>query len=137
MMTFNLKHDSWHFWLANFGERRVYASHGTDICSYVRSVLIGTFWFLFVATIGVGLAVVALASFINGIGWLLFGYELEEYARGFFIFFGSLIGMAVLLLGSVFTKETIENKLQEAKPGFVRLAYRSWKDKFCAKVEFE
>lgn len=136
MMTVKLKQNSWHFWLANFGEKRE-SAYGSDICSYMRSVMIGTFWFLFVATIGLAVASWVLASFGNLIGWLLFDYQLEKYAVGFFIFFGTAFSAIAAFLVIVFGKETIENKLQQAKPGFVRLAYRSWKDKFCAKVEFE
>ena len=127
MKTFELKKKSWHYWIANFGEERVYES--TDICSYIRYVIKGGLLFLLVASVGIFLGGSLLFSIGNLFGWLFLGYELEKVTFTTFsviILFGALIGF---FLG----KEAIE----QSEPGFVRLAYRSWKDKFCAKVELK
>ena len=127
MKTFEFKLKSWHFWLANFGETRVYGT--TDICSYIRNVLKGLLLFIiFLLTIG-GLG--GLLCFVVGniIGWLFMDYQLHDAS----LFVGGLTLGFIVLIGSLVAKEEIQSK----EPGVVRLAYRSWKDKFCARIEFK
>jgi hypothetical protein len=133
MKTFQLKKDSWHYKLANFGvdhaAYRVYES--SDICSYIRYVMYGLFWFLVVSTIVLALGGFALYSIGNLIGWLFLGYILESGTIGFFI----IIGAFSLFIGTTAAVMITKDRMQHEEPGFVRLAYRSWKNKFCAKVE--
>jgi hypothetical protein len=127
MKTIELKRKSWHYWLANFGEERVYSA--TDICSYIRYVIFGTSLFLLSLAGGVSLTIWVLVSVANIFSWLFWGHELNTASQiligvvaGFGIMFGTMAGKV---------------KMQDSEPGFVRLAYRSWKDKFCARIELK
>ena len=131
MKTFELKKKSWHYFLANFGSERVY-SH-TDICAYIRYVIYGTFWFIIMGGAGAFFSGCVLFSIGNLFSWLFLGYELEKMTVGVFTMFSAFFMMGLFLVG----KDTIQHKMRDGEPGFVRLAYRSWKDKFCAKVELK
>jgi len=132
MMTIKLN-KSWHFWLANFGDKRIYAECTTNICEYTRAVLIGTFWAsvsLFFACIFGGWIV---ASLINIVQWVFMGVEIEKYTIMF-------IGVVLLFSGAiaVFTfKEWLANRpKKDTPPTFVGAAYRKFKDSTCFRVEF-
>jgi len=131
MKTFELKRESWHYWLANFGEPGGRVHTETDICSYIRYVMIGSFWFTVTGVIGLAFVSWLSHSIGNLIGWLLFDYVLEKSSFAFFLFFGTIALLLTFIAGTVYVKE----KVEESEPGFARLAYRSWKDKFCAKVK--
>ena len=131
MKTFELKRKSWHYWLANFAEERVWLH--ADICSYIRSVLVGTFWFSVMAFTASVVAGFVLYAFGNLFSWLFLGYQLSDVTT---IVFSTIFGL-LLVFVFLISGEKIHYKLRDSEPGFARLAYRSWKDKFCAKVEFK
>lgn len=128
MKTFELKKKSWHYWLANFGDLRV--GTNTDICSYIRCVIWGAFWLLVAAGAGAFLSGCVLFAIGNLFSWLFLGYELSNMTVGVFT-----VLSALFLTGLAFvSREAIAEKMSKSEPGFVRLAYRSWKDKFCARI---
>lgn len=134
MKPFKLKKDSWHFWLATFGDKnRVDHRYGDDICHYIRSVLVGAFWATF-ALVAASLFTAWVGfSFGNLIGWLFFGYVLD-LATVFFFMFAAFIGA---LVGWAAFMDWRREHCADREPGFVTLAYRKFKTKTCAMVEFE
>jgi hypothetical protein len=71
-------------------------------------------------------------------GWI--AYFLGFGLHGAVIPFTFIYGISALIIGVVFAKAHYdEHKWDKPKkePGFIRTAYRGWKDKFCVKVEFE
>ena len=131
MKIFELKKNSWHYRLANFGSDRV-CLH-SDICTYIRSVMIGAFWFAAVLAVGLFFAGCTLFAIGNLFSWLFLGYELAQVT----ISIGMIYFSVTLMFAYLYGREVVQYKIRDGEPGFVRLAYRSWKDKFCAKVEFE
>ncbi len=148
-MKFELKRDSWHYRLANFasedGNRRVYRD--SDICTYIRALMLGAFWFLvclwFVALAGiwVGTTVYNLYTFA------VYGSALTAPA---IVLCCLIITLALIVVIAVQVERYKERKHQrrmeilrqggevpEPKPGFIRLAYRKFKDKTCFKLEFK
>jgi len=125
---------SWHLWLANFGEKRIYPNCGTDICEYTRAVMVGSFWalvagtFITLGTLWVGFSFydIALAIFT--------GSALLPYS----IIFLMLVGAFVLLVTIVAYKEW--RKMQPSEPpkppSFTAVAYRKFKDKTCFRIKF-
>lgn len=144
MMEFELNAKSWHFWLANFSHKRV-SVYGTDICSYIRAVLLGLFWLTVYGT--------AAIFFVYGTGVTLYdGYYF--FAEGIKV---SLLAEVMIMLWSIvfilmftllFTYGVVEHAIpavQRAcrtvatpdKPSFLRLAYRKFKDKTCFQIKFK
>jgi apolipoprotein N-acyltransferase len=132
MKTFKLSKNSWHYWLASFGDDlRMYSVH--DICSYVRAMLVGSFQLLFVTAVISAIAGIALFSIGNLFSWLFLGYQLSQLTLMFFALIAGLIG-AGLIIAFI---EASKNRVETTEPGFVRLAYRRVKEKTCSLVEFE
>jgi len=150
MMKQEIKHNSWHMWLANFGKdewTRLDIGEHIDICSYLRLV----FWGLLRFT-GVCLMVVALTSWAafsvgNMFGWLFLDYKLE--APTVIAVVGFLILLLLVLLAYGKDKydqyrrkqywKRIENGTHRKprKPTFLQLVYRKFKDKTCFKLEIK
>lgn len=132
MKTFKLSKDSWHYWLASFGDDlRLY--NVTDICAYIRAMIVGLFQLIFVTAIICMLGGSALFSIGNLFGWLFLGYKLYEITVIFTTIFIAVITVLIAAVVVAFTKERTGN----TEPGFVRLAYRRVKEKTCSLVEFE
>ena len=132
MKTYTLKKDSWHYWLASFGDDlRMYGVY--DICGYIRAMLVGTFQLLFVTAVISAIAGVILYSIGNIFSWLFLGYQLSQLTIMVSALLAGLIGAAVIISFI----EASKNRVQSTEPGFVRLAYRRFKEKTCSLVEFE
>lgn len=130
MVTFNT--NSWHYKLAS-----TYTSFSpyihTDICSYTRKVVLSFF----------SLAMIALASVF--IGWGIIDVALWAW----FFYHGYFLGLmgpgivtislsiAVLIIAGDTLLSSLRHYKTQKEPGFIRKAYRSWKDKYCVKVEFK
>lgn len=140
-MEFTLKKDSWHFWVANFMTKRIRPewNEGNDICSYTRAFFAGLFWLAMAAVFGVGGVCWVGASL-----WSIFSYlflnntELGFYAQLFLFVVGTLISFIAIIAAHVKIREyRDEHPAKEKPPGFVKLAYRKFKDKTCFRLNFE
>lgn len=150
MKPYFISENSWHFWVVNFGERRIRASWGdTDICEYTRCFLQGLMC-LVAAAMGISMVVAfVVASIINGIAWMFFGYMLAPWTFTFILILGSLGFVAILYEIAQFNvrrKEALRQKRYELMekgeytpppPGFLTLAYRKFKDKTCVRLTFK
>ena len=132
MKTYKLKKDSWHYWLASFGDD--WRMHNVDdICSYIRAMIVGLFQLLFVAVVISAIGGAILYSIGNLFSWLFLGYQLSQLTIMVFALLVGIIGTAIVI--SVI--EASKNTVKTTEPGFVRLAYRRFKQKTCSLVEFE
>lgn len=143
MLTFTLKSDSWHYWIANFAERRVTTS-GSDICSYTRAFIAGMIWFLIVAFLSTTLSIWALVSIVDIGNWLIFGGYLPPYSQVFGLVVVAMAGILGTVAGIMYTKDQIHERSlrnieanRDKPPSFVKLAYRKFKDKTCFKINFQ
>lgn len=153
MKAFTFKDNSWHFWVVNFGEKRINPNWGdTDICEYIRCFFRGLFWLFVTTFIICGFTTWVLVSIGNVIGTLFLGYKIEPYAVVFLLM---LTGgaMAFGIVGSIkwYSERQAEKNrlLREAyyrgelkepepkEPGFLTLAYRKFKDKTCVRIKIE
>jgi hypothetical protein len=142
MKSYTLKANSWHLWLANWGHIRIRVEHGTDICSYIRAVIAGTFNMIGVSIIVGGL--LGLIAFAEG-SCLLWIYQCITGG------FGEPSGPAIVgtFMNCVFLvtfvihnfKEWWENREvkpnTEVEPGFIGLARQKFKNKTCFKIDFK
>jgi hypothetical protein len=135
--------NSWHYKFAHWAGYRPFGNR-LDICCYMRRVLLG---FLFVAGI---FALISVAAY--GLVQMFFGLIFSWIAGAWIM---SLAGEITLFIISVliglfafFTAtEYLRVKLEERrdrrreervnKPdGFIKHAYKSWKEKHCSKIKF-
>lgn len=136
MKTLVFKENSWHHYLANFGMRRVHGRH-TDICEYTRSVIKGLLLCILAYTMLAGVISLYAYTIYNWIMWALVGMELDKITTvvtGVTAICAGAIGVAV---GWTYASERTSDVCDAITPNFVRVAYSSWKDKFCARVEFK
>jgi len=119
------KKDSWHYKLA---DGMGYPSE--DICGYTRQVLEA----LLLATLGVGICAALLylvASVPMWIGMMLYlGMFLEPLP-------GAEGGSIILFFAAVCLICYHASQVDLEAPSFARVAYRSFKEKYCVRVEFK
>ena len=131
-MEISLKTKSWHYRLATaYGSLSTYAET-TDICDYTRQVLKGVFIAVFMTAI-ISVAALCVIDMLMGIGFsIAYGVMLMNPP-------GLIALILIIALGIIFSIAFAADKMNETvrntQPGFVRTAYRSWKDKFCVKVK--
>ena len=137
MESLKIKKDSWHYKLAKFGDSHGYIPYSSDICSYTKHViwglLLGFMAFVailaFIYCIGDALAFLAVIS-VYGIwfepGWPAQVILILIITVGLF----SLFFVIYPIVDNIVNSDSNTDK-------FVPSAYRSFKNKFCIKVEIE
>lgn len=138
MKSHTLSSKSWHFWLANFGDHRVWFNEEIDICSYTRKVLVG-FLVLLAAAIGIALLLGVFIGLISGTGYwwyemIVAGGWVEPNPPG------ALGTVFVLMYGYAHLHQYIQRRLKERKPspsGFVNLVSTKLKSKTCFMINFD
>lgn len=151
MMEFELNANSWHFYLANYGARRIREwRDDNDFCSYMRAVIKGLMLF----TIVYGLALFAIGLTLNMLyefyGFFINDVQLSVWAECTYMIYGIAFAMCAILFFMWFTAEkaipaiaqTWRNvaygkRKEERPPTFLGLAYRKFKDKTCFKIKFK
>lgn len=135
MKKYVLKKDSLHFKIASFDNR--FAEHCNDICDYIRTFSIGLAKIMILAILAIFFSGYFLYGIGNIIGVLLYGYELHPAAM-----VPPGVVLALVIVGSIAKlKEYLDNRDRapevHKEPGFVKLAYRKFKDKTCARIILE
>lgn len=138
MIKFSNK--SWHFKLANLGERRVWASDTLDICTYIKYVASGTFFVLVIAVLSLlAVGVISFALYENVV-WFM-GEQLGPV--------GFVFDVALVLILSIVVIELIKikyrhwkwigrySKSKKRSDSFVPTVYRKFKHKTCFKITIE
>lgn len=148
MTPITFSKNSWHARLVNRFTQR-YASDATNICQYMRWVGWGL-----LGVILVTLALSVFATFVlSGIVWdiqWLFGYvhfvggqnpparELGACILNLVAVLGSIVA-GLMWISGIVKEARYHKKWHTASPspppGFIRTAYRSFKDKVCIRVE--
>lgn len=146
MESYKMKDGSWHLWLANFSQdkwSKLEKGDKTDICSYTRRVIRGAFLSFMLFSFASLVSAWIIFSFGNLFGWILLGYQLE-FVTQLFWFMMSCVGIAAII---IYSKEKIIDKFDalhdrltdrpEKPPGFIKLAYKKFKEKTCFRLEIE
>ena len=137
MESLKIKKDSWHYKLAEFGDRHGYIPYSSDICSYTKHVIWGLLLgfmaflaiFAFICSIGNTLAFLAAIS-VYGI-WFEPGWPAQVIL---------ILIITVGLFSLFFVIYPIVDNIVNSDSNtvkFIPSAYRSFKNKFCIKVEIE
>lgn len=134
MKTITLNQKSWHAELASYDiSRSQYGGMApTDICEYTTAILKG----LFMISVLGALAVIAgvFVIFLTLDIWFYLEYGLEGGIATVF----ATAALVLTILG--FTIAGVgkgAHMLSRKNDGFIGHARRSWKEKFCVRVEFE
>lgn len=134
MKAFNLSKDSWHFYVANFGSKRIWVEDGSDICEYTRAVFAGSF-----------LVLLSCACALLGVTWvgcsvynlydMMFGNGVLEIYTALLLF---MVGMLTVFISIAVFMDWFNSRPEkpEVEPGFVKLAYRKFKNKTCFRLDF-
>lgn len=149
-ITFN--QNSWHVWLVDHFSP-TYATCCRDICSYIK-------WFVFSVVVFLVIAAFCCGYLYGAIYNLevLFGHVQwvgdEAVKKGATVPFGQIwasifdvVTGVVLVVGSIIWAAWLGSKIRlknanfppkpPKPPGFLKIAYRSLKDKVCFTVEFK
>lgn len=129
MESLVFKQGSWHCWFANFGEKRVYQS--TDICTYIRYVLIGMFLAMLCTIVCVGFVAWVTYSIYDVYNYLFMGGTLLGPTKALLLF----LGMIGVTLGAVFAFVGLKVVKENDPNNFVFAAYDKFKSKTCRRVE--
>lgn len=140
-MEFTLKKDSWHFWVANFMAKRVRPEwdEGNDICSYTRAFFGGLFWLTMAVVFSVGGVCWVGASLWSIFSYLFLDAAKIEFHTQLFLFMVGTLGLFVAIIAAKIKIQEYreDHPAKEKPPGFVKLAYRKFKDKTCFRLNFE
>lgn len=155
MKEVKFSQNSWHWRLANtYGNAKTRYDYETetdkyegDICSYTRSVILGALAALFLTAV-LGLIAASIANFG---AWVVAGFLVGSWVKidalGFLII---ALTIAVAVVAAMFyvvmkhekwtrvrraRKQELAMAEEEKPEGFVKAAYRKFKDKTCFRVE--
>lgn len=129
MKPIEISTDSWHYRLIS-----KYDFPNTEICGYTRQLIM----YLIMTAILVVLLTIPVYMMGDAIGWLIaciVNQQLIPIGEPAIVFF-----VAVIFFLIPYTISRMQLKrLREGKtePLFISKAYRSWKDKYCVKVQFK
>lgn len=135
MKPFKLKRKSWHYWFASSGDRHI--KSGTTICDYFWRVLSGILYRLFaligLLIVGIAGSALVLTMLVGPVAiWFLTDPDMRQIAAT-----GVIIDIVLLVLIICVLVLRLRRAGDAAQPGFVTLAYRSFKDKVCFKIDLE
>lgn len=142
-LTFNK--NSWHFLLATkMGHYRPYdreSGYGdnADICTYSRHVM-GGLLLLTLAAAAIAFAGFIVSHILLGIWFsiMLGTWFFSDWAVGAMIVLGIgafVIGMKVAIDWQY--ERRMSSEYRNRPDGFVKHAYKSWKEKYCVQIEFK
>ncbi len=134
MKSYTLKRNSWHYWLAKNGGLW---EHNTDICTYIRKVIIGTIKMIAVCIAAGASGAIAVLGTVNLVSALFYGAQINGLGA---IVIAVLVTMVLIFFAFVYVEKVqprLNRKRVEKEPGFVSLAYTKFKDKTCARIRIE
>lgn len=149
MKTMLIESNSWHLRLARIGGFGIYSGSNADVCGYTRCVLLGSFLlFLWWSLL--------ICLFVAFFGLMLFSlYELVVsfyYSKYLLTYFGE-VGLGLIGGAAIFTflhfvmrdeikfmdriSGLLDPRKKDKEPGFIKIAYLAWKDKYCFRVKIK
>lgn len=143
MQPIDLNRKSWHYWVATKCGELPKQTNSTDICSYVTEVFKGSLLLLVLGLAG-GFLVAEIGSTIwwlttRGFVW----FSAPAFVKASIVTITILLALVVIFVSVATIAGWIEDYrykrwvLPKKQPSFLKLAYRSFRDKFCLKVNFK
>jgi hypothetical protein len=131
--------NSWHYLIAHkIAGYSPYDDAGKNICTYTKYVIGGI---IALSVIGAGIAAAGFLFFnlIFGIIFsLIYGAWIMTPIAEATLIMGTIIGtfLALLKLFKMRRERLMSTENRNRQDGFVKHAYKSWKEKFCLRIEF-
>lgn len=142
MNSVELSKNSWHYKLATkFGDYYWYSST-SNICAYVREVIKGFFILLGVG----GLALMGVVAIVTTLYWLIMHgfhflnappFVIASAGLTSIVSLGTGLGLGISKIIEYQDMKRQANRANPPQPSFLKLAYRSFKDKMCFKISFK
>lgn len=134
MTPYVIDKNSWHYRMMNrYNSDSLWRCH--DICAYVRAVIFTIILLVFVATMIGGFIALTVG---DSLAWIAACISLGTFVD---IGIGPSIVVAIItliaILSGCYYFDEWRKRRTYADPGAVKLAYLSWKDKYCAKITFD
>jgi hypothetical protein len=138
-----IKRSSWHYWLANFGNHRMWRSDKEiDFCTYFWYVVFGLFYLVSAVLCVTVTALIFGKSFYDYYNWLMYDIKMHDVSIAIIIVSFSVIGGAAIGYGICkcidwkdSLKESDDFNVEVKEPGFFTMSYRKFKEKACFKVK--
>lgn len=134
MTPFVIDKNSWHYRMMNkCNSDSLWRCH--DICAYVRAVMLTIVLLAFITTTVGGFIALTVG---DTIAWIAACISLGAFVE-FGIGPGIILVLTILItcLVGCYQFDEWRKRRSYADPGAVKLAYMSWKDKYCAKITFD
>lgn len=138
MKTLEFNRNSWHFWLATrIANFKTYNEDDLNICAYLRSVFAGGLVITLLGTLATLIASLIGSAVFHWVGVLLglIHRKPNSMEIGGSVFLIMITVVYVIYLITTYFKNRTYSEA-DAPPGFIKSAYRSWKDKTCVRVSF-
>lgn len=140
MKTLTLKKNSWHYWFASqFGSDAnspwIMEKRTKDLCSYSRAILLNMFF---------GLTLLLFGVMVFGILFAVPLYAIFTHIAPALL--SGTVGcwLGIITVATIFGIEALRERFKKStapkqpkQPGFLKLWYRSFKEKTCFLVKFE
>jgi len=148
MKTLTFNKDSWHFQIATRiagynapysypGEDHVYGDNA-DICTYSKYVVSGLLLLMITGALLAGVGYI-LAHVLLGVWFsIVLGkfFFTEIGIIGLIVLIGIVIAFGVKLLNDWRYSQRMKAEYRDGPDGFMKHAYKSWKGKYCLKINF-
>lgn len=144
MKSLNFKQSSWHYKLAEsvgyFPDMTDDGKEVGDICKYTRAILVACLAGLVCAAVFAGVSFLVIEVIFGlAFSWW-YGVWLMSYWGEVTLVVAVAVGVAgTPVYAGIKIAEWIKRRkwVNEDKPdGFVKHAYKSWKEKYCARITF-
>lgn len=135
-MKHTLRSNSWHFHLANFcAVNDIHPNDNVNICEYIRRVFRGILLVCFMGILVFAILFDTIYSIANVFSVMfLDGYEMQPVTY-VTLFLYSMVGYMAY---KDHRENIARNRTEpETPPGFLKLAYRKFKEKTCFIVSFK
>jgi hypothetical protein len=138
-----IKRSSWHYWLANFGNHRMWRSDKEiDFCKYFWYVVFGLLHLVGLVLGVIVFTLLIVGSFYDYYNWLMYDIKMHDVSIAIvlltFIVSGSIaIGYCVskYMDWKDSLKDSDDFEVEVKEPGFFTMSYRKFKEKACFKVK--
>lgn len=128
MKNFDVSRESWHY---NFVSK--FDSAPDNMCEYIIQVIKGIALVLAIGFIAGGVIAAVLGDLIGYLFACLVTHTLLPLSEAGMTEIGILVTITAIN-DKIWTRKFVS---KQQSPSFIKQAYRSWKDKYCIKINFK
>ena len=135
MEKIKINRDSWHYKIADAFDT---AYKCDDICSYNRKIIKNLIAFAILATLGIAVLASISQALVGLVFALIYGLDiLTPWSEAVLIVVSVFLGsLSVVMVGNSIADYFYYRKQEKKKDMFLSEAYRAFKEKYCARIEY-